>query len=256
MVFHFQNIPIHYEIYGSGPAKVLLHGFLESAKMWNTLLADLTKNHTILILDLPGHGKSGVLAEVHSMELMAEVVITLLEYLHIPSAHFIGHSMGGYVALAIAELFPRKVESLFLINSTPLADSEERKVNRDRAINVIDQNPQAYISMAIGNLFAASSRERLHTEIENLKNEAYSFPVNGIKAAIKGMRDRKNRSTILKNFPGQKMLILATEDPILPFAETKKVGEQCGAKVVKIDGGHMSLLENHKAVVKYLLIDD
>ncbi len=205
MIFHYQNTPIYYKTFGEGPAMVLLHGFLESSTMWERLIPQLSKNNFVVAIDLPGHGKSGVISEVHSMELMATVVDALIQSLQITTATFVGHSMGGYVALAFTELFPEKVKKLFLLNSTPVADSEERKENRDRALAIIDKNPEAYISMAIGNLFADSSREAFSAEIETMKREAFSFPVEGIKAAIKGMRDRKDRTLILKNFKGGKI---------------------------------------------------
>ncbi|HAV55507.1 MAG TPA: alpha/beta hydrolase, partial [Aequorivita sp.] len=193
MMFQFKNTPIHFETFGKGPAMVLLHGFLESSNMWNPLIPEFSKTNTLITMDFPGHGKSGVIAEIHTMELMAEVVQGLLQQLKISSATFIGHSMGGYVALAYAEMFSEKVEKLILLNSTPEADSEERRENRNRALKVIRQNPQAYISMAIGNLFAESSRERFDKRIAILKKEAFAFPVEGVTAAIKGMRDRKDR---------------------------------------------------------------
>ncbi len=152
MIYPYKNIPIYYETFGKGPAIVLLHGFLESSTMWKPLIPQLSKNNLVVTIDFPGHGKSGVISEIHSMELMAEVVDEIIQQLQISTATFIGHSMGGYVALAYTELFSEKVEKLILLNSTPVSDSEERKENRDRALKVIDKNPQAYISMAIGNL--------------------------------------------------------------------------------------------------------
>ncbi|MBG42814.1 MAG: alpha/beta hydrolase [Aequorivita sp.] len=254
MLYHFHNTPIHYETFGNGQAIVLIHGFLESATMWKPLIPQLSKNNFVITIDLPGHGNSGVIAETHSMELMAEVVDAVLQKLHISSATFIGHSMGGYVTLAYTELFSEKVDKIILLNSTPAADSEERKKNRNRALKVIDQNAKAYISMAIGNLFAEKSRENFTSEIETLKTEAYSFPVEGIKAAIKGMRDRKNRTAVLKNFKKDKHVILAKEDPILSILEAEKLAAQCGCKIKIIEGGHMSLIENRDSVADYLHI--
>ncbi len=253
MKFHYKNIPIHYETFGKGPAIVLLHGFLESSTMWKPLIPQLSQNNFVIIIDFPGHGKSGVISEIHSMELMAEVVNEILQHLQISSATFIGHSMGGYVALALTEMFPEKIEKLILLNSTPVADSEERKKNRNRALKIIDQNPQAYISMAIGNLFAETSREKFTDEIEALKKEAYSFPVEGIKAAIKGMSDRKDRTEILKHFTKVKYMILAEEDPILPVLELEALAKRCGVSTKIIEGGHMSVIENYDSVAKYLL---
>lgn len=254
MTFNFNNTPIHYETLGKGPAVVLLHGFLESSTMWKPLIPQLSKNKTVIVIDFPGHGKSDVISETHSMELMAEIVHSLLKELKVDSATFIGHSMGGYVALAYAELYENEVEKLILLNSSPAADSEERKENRDRSIEIVGKVPEAYISMAIGNLFAESSREKFASEIENLKREANSFPIEGIQAAIRGMRDRKDRTEILKNFKKAKYMILAEEDPILPIAELKKLAEKGNASVKIIGGGHMSLIENEHLIVKYLLL--
>ena len=253
MTFHYKNVPIHYETFGQGSAIVLLHGFLESSTMWNPLIPHVSKNRTVITIDLPGHGKSDVISEIHSMELMAEVVDEILKHLKITSATFLGHSMGGYVALAFAEMFPEKVEKLILLNSTPEADSEERKNNRNRALNVIDQNLRAYVSMAIGNLIAETSKAKFAAEIENLKTEAYSFPAEGIKAAIKGMRDRKDRTAVLRNFNGEKYMVLSKEDPILPISEAKIVAQNCNCSLKIIDGGHLSLIENRESVIEYVL---
>ena len=76
--------------------------------------------------------------------------------------------------------------------------------------------------------------------------------MEGIKAAIKGMCDRKDRTTVLKNFRKDKHVILAKEDPILPFLETEKLAELSDASVKIIEGGHMSLIENGDSVAKYL----
>ena len=252
MIFHFKKIPIHFETFGKGSVMVLLHGFLESSTMWKPLIPQLSKNRTVVTIDFPGHGKSDSISEIHTMELMAEVVDELLKHLQIPSATFIGHSMGGYVILAYAEMFPEKVEKIILLNSTPVADSEEKKENRNRALQVIDQNPQLYINMAIGNLFAENSREKFSSEIEALKAEASSFPVEGIKAAIKGMRDRKDRTEVLMNFTKPKYMVLAEEDSILPLLETKRVAENCNVSLKVIKGGHMSLIENQESIGKFL----
>ncbi|WP_347373431.1 alpha/beta hydrolase [Aequorivita sp. Q41] len=251
MIFQYKTTPIYYETFGKGSAIVLLHGFLESTTMWKSLIPQLSKNNTVITIDLPGHGKSEVISEIHTMELMAEVVAQILQQLQISKASFIGHSMGGYVALAYTELFSEKVVQLILLNSTSIADSEERKENRNRAIAIMDQNPKAFISMAIGNLFAETSRKKFSKEIEALKAEAYSFPVEGIKAAAKGMRDRKDRTAVFKNFENEKHLILAEDDPILTIEEGRRLAENCNVSLKIIAGGHMSVIENQEAVLAF-----
>lgn len=253
MIFNFKNTPIYYNVVGEGRATVHLHGFLESSKMWAPLIPELSKNRQIIMIDLPGLGESGVISETHSMELMAEVVDSILEYLHVSTATFIGHSMGGYVTLAYAEMFPERVEKIVLLNSTTIADSEERKSNRDRAIKIIDRSSKAYISMAIVNWAGETTREKFSEELQTSKNIAYTFPVEGIKAALRGMRDRKDRTEVLKAFPREKYMFLAEEDPIIPIQDNLQLAKECGAKSIIAAGGHLSVIENLPAVREFLL---
>lgn len=253
MIFYYKNTKIHFNIFGKGQATVLLHGFLESSKMWDSLLPDLSKNRKIITIDLPGMGESGVISEIHSMELMAEAVEAVLEHLQVSEATFIGHSMGGYVTLACAEMFPKRVGKMVLLNSSSVADSEERKLNRDRAIKIIDRNPRAFISMAIVNWAGEATREKFSEELELSKNIAYTFPVEGIKAALRGMRDRKDRTEVLKAFPREKYMFLAEDDPIIPVQANIELAKQSGAKSIVASGGHLSVIENLPAVRAFLL---
>lgn len=252
MIYHYDNTPIFYEISGNGPAVVLLHGFLESTSMWGSIIEEFKDKRTIISIDLPGHGQSGVISDTHSMELMATVVLGILQEHDFESVAVIGHSMGGYVALAMAEKHPNLVSKLILLNSTPAADSPERKVNRDRALKVIKTNREAFISMAITNLFTEHSQNEFAEEIAQLKREALSFPSEGVTAAIRGMRDRKDRSLVLKNYTGEKYMICATEDPIVPFQASEVLAKFTKTPVKKVSGGHMSLTENYQETIKIL----
>lgn len=112
---------------GEGPAVVLIHGYLESGCMWKRFEEEMSGKYKLIIVDLPGHGKSNNYSEIHSMEFMAEKVYEILDYLAIEKALVVGHSMGGYVALALAELFPEIVKGLVLLNSSSLSDSKQKK---------------------------------------------------------------------------------------------------------------------------------
>jgi pimeloyl-ACP methyl ester carboxylesterase len=158
---HFKNTRISYTDQGKGTAIVLLHGFLENQKMWNPFIGEWSKKFRIITIDLLGHGETECMGYVHSMENNADAVHEVLSELRLRKAIFVGHSMGGYVALAFAELYPDMVKGLVLLNSTARADSEERKTNRDRAIKAVKQSFQNFISLSISNLFSEENRERL-----------------------------------------------------------------------------------------------
>ena len=250
MIYHFNQVPIFYEVMGKGPVTVLLHGFLESINMWSRFVAELSENKTIVIIDLPGHGKSGCLGETHTMELMAKVVFSLLKHLKIQTVSMVGHSMGGYVALAFVESHAQKVERLILLNSTTQEDTPERKVNRERAVTIMLKSKKAFINMTIPLLFAESSRSHYSSEIEDLKKEANTFPVEGIKAAVLGMKYRKDRTFVLEKFRREKYIICGDEDPIVPVTISKAIAAATNTKIKILEGGHMSWLENTVEFVK------
>lgn len=256
MIYNFNETPIYYTTSGSGPALVLLHGFLESSTIWEEMIPAWKEKYTIICVDLPGHGKSGTISQVHTMELMAKVLHELLEYLEVPKSKIVGHSMGGYVALAYAEHFPEKLDTLVLLNSTTVSDSPERKENRDRALRIIESEKKSFIGMAINNLFSTETRKHFPSEIETLKKEAYTFSTEGIKANIRGMRDRVDRTAILKNFPGRKWVVAGRMDPIVPFSQSEQVALDSHSPLKIVEGSHMSWLENKDEIISFMLFID
>jgi pimeloyl-ACP methyl ester carboxylesterase len=230
MITHYRHTPIFYETCGTGPALILLHGFLESSSMWQAVVNEFKSTFQVVTIDLPGHGKSGCFSEVHTMEEMADVVMHILDELSVPSATIIGHSMGGYVALAILELFEIGVDKLILLNSTSLADDHERKKNRNRAVALLERNNESYVRMSLTNLY---------TE-------------NALQAAHLGMRDRPDRTLVLENFSKEKWIIAGEEDTIVPLASIEHVAKITHTHLMKIKGGHMLLTENKEETIKTL----
>jgi pimeloyl-ACP methyl ester carboxylesterase len=245
MILEHKGIPVFYSDKGQGDVTVLLHGFLENSTMWNELVPKLSKSNRIITIDLLGHGKTGCIGYVHTMEMMAEAVKAVLEHLNSSEITVIGHSMGGYVGLALAEMFPDIVNGICLMNSTALADSEERKLNRDRAIAAVKQNHKTFISMSVTNLFASDNRERLATEIEHTKQEALKIPLQGIIAALEGMKIRKDRTNLLDDTSIKKMMIIGRKDPVLDYKSLISQTKETNVKVVEFPDGHMSHIENY-----------
>lgn len=221
--------------------------------MWDFHLEALAKKYRIITIDLLGHGQTQCMGYVHTMEDMADVVHAVLQELRIRKAVFVGHSMGGYVALAFAELYPDNVKGIVLLNSTSRADSEERKLNRDRAIKAVKQNYSVFISMSIANLFSEENREKLTAEIESVKQEALKTPLQGIVAALEGMKIRKDREVLLHFAPYPILLILGKKDPVLIYEDTIEQIDGTETNLISFPDGHMSHIENKKQLGKVLL---
>jgi len=249
----YKNTKISYSETGKGNAVVLLHGFLENQTMWQDLAPELNKKHRVITIDLLGHGESGCLGYVHSMEENADAVRAVLSKLRIRKAIFVGHSMGGYVALAFAELYPSIVKGLVLQNSTSKADNEERKANRNRAIKAVKKDYTTFVRLSITNLFSEENREKMTEEIEKVKIEALKTPLQGIVASLEGMKIRKDREALLHSATFPMLLILGKKDGVLNYEDNLKQIENTDVKLVTLPDGHMSHLENREELQDVLL---
>ena len=250
----FKNTQISYSDTGKGNAIVLLHGFLENKGMWDFYIPLFSKKNRVIAIDLLGHGESECLGYVHTMEDHADAVHAVLSELRIRKAIFVGHSMGGYVSLAFAELYPENIKGLVLLNSTASADSKERKINRDRAVKAVKQSFTNFISLSIGNLFSENNRDRLSVEIENVKKEALKTPLQGIVASLEGMKIRLDREVLLHLTPYPKLMVLGEKDPVLPYEETIQQLENTKVELVTFPDGHMSYIENQEQLLILLMI--
>jgi pimeloyl-ACP methyl ester carboxylesterase len=221
--------------------------------MWDKYITTFSKKNRIITIDLLGHGETECLGYVHTMEDNADAVHAVLAELRIRKVILVGHSMGGYVALAFAELYPEYVKGIALLNSTARADSEERRVNRDRAIRAVKQSFINFISLSIANLFSEGNRERLVNEIESVKNKALKTPLQGIVASLEGMKIRNDREVLLHLTTFPKLLVLGEKDPVLQHDETKQQVENTKVQLVVFPDGHMSPIENEIELTAVLL---
>ncbi|RKS55247.1 pimeloyl-ACP methyl ester carboxylesterase [Gillisia mitskevichiae] len=252
MMQMYKNTKLFYRSIGTGNPLLLLHGFLESSSIWDPFVEELSKRRQVITIDLPGHGKSGSLEEVHSMDLMADAVFNVLQQLKTEQVTIIGHSMGGYVSLAFCKKFPILTKGLVLLNSTPEPDNEDRKKNRDRAIKIIKNNKESYVSMAISNLLSEKNRTCFPKELEKLKNEALNFSEDGIIAALKGMKIRTDLTSTLTLYNGPKHIIAGMSDPILKFSDIQTIAEATNSSFLSLDGGHLSFIENKRELIELM----
>ena len=244
MLFKYKGIHINYSSVGKGTAIVLLHGFLENKTMWQPFLPEFSKRNRVVTIDLLGHGQTGCLGYIHTMEAMAEAVKAVLSHMRLRRVVLIGHSMGGYVALAFAEKYPNMVKGLCLMNSTPKADSEEKKINRDRAIQAVKQNYKNFVRISVTNLFRPKNQTLFSEALNRVKDDALKTPLQGIVAALEGMKIRPDRTPVFLEGAFKKMLIVGKRDPVLNYEVLMAMVENSDIPVVEFPDGHMSHIEN------------
>ena len=248
----FKNTKISYTDSGKGAVVVLLHGFLENKHMWNEIIPEISKNKRVLAIDLLGHGHTECLGYIHPMELMADAVTAVLKTLRIRKITLIGHSMGGYVSLALAEKNRKMIRGLCLLNSTAASDDTSRKKLRERANKMAQINLSNIVRMSFINLFSEKSKEVFNPEIQLALSEALQTSLHGYSACQEGMKIRPNRLTVLKNNHFKKLFILGEKDPVLPVNKGIKEAEETQSKTVVLSGGHMSHIENSDKLIKAL----
>ena len=250
----FKQEQIAYTVHGKGRAVVLLHGFLGSSQIWDTLHTTLAKQFKIICIDLPGHGQSDCFGYIHSMELMAQAVKAVMDSLRLKKYVLVGHSMGGYAGLAFAELFPDFVRGLCLFHSTSYADSDQKKRDRNKAIKIVKTNYSVYARATIKNLFAAKNIKYSKKEIAFAQQIARKTPKRGVIAALEGMKTRQSRDVVLHfaNYPI--LFIIGKYDTVLPM---QSLLDQAALPKHKhsllLEGsGHMGFLEEPDLCVKHL----
>ncbi len=241
----FNNQPLHYRVQGNGPWIILLHGFLESIEIWNDLANQLSDKFSVLMVDLPGHGRSGLNGEEQPIPLMAAAIRAVMASLSIDDFVLCGHSMGGYVSLEIARELPQKTKGLILSHSHAAPDDEKAKENRTRTINIVKLNHTNFIHSFIPDLFAEVNKERLKDQIERFRNRAASTSGKAIIAALQGMREREGSLDIIMNASFPLFFIIGKDDSKMPYE--KLVAQTMLANHAEVmilaNVGHMGMIE-------------
>ena len=251
MIVKYKESEVFYTEIGKGKSIVLLHGFLENQSMWNDISEELSKKNRIITIDLLGHGKTESVGYVHSMAEMACAVYTVLKKIGIRKPHFIGHSMGGYVALEFAKLFPKNVKGLCLMNSTSQADSGQRKRIRKEANEIAKKNLEKLLQIAIPNLFTKDSKEKYLEEIREVLKQAKQTSLRGYIAANEGMLLRVNNEEVLKQIE-KRAIIVGKKDPVLNYISIIEEAKRTDTICIEFPNGHMSHIEDKALLINFL----
>lgn len=225
---------------------VLLHGYLESMVIWDDFAPLLAKLARVITLDLPGHGISMVKGEVHSMEMLADTVSEMLKALGIERCTLVGHSMGGYVALAFAERHPEQMDGIVLLHATPNGDTPEKATERQREIEAIAAGrKELLVRLAPARRFAEQNRKRMADQIEDCVEIAFLNEDEGIVALLRGMGERADRNEMLAALDRPQLFIFGRHDDYIPQERAAAVAERHPqAKVVWLEqSGHMGFIE-------------
>ncbi len=245
----FKSINVTFTDEGKGKVVVFLHGFLGAKEVWKKFSEELSKTQRVITIDLLGHGNTDCLSYVHTMEEMAEAVEAVVSHLKLRKYFLVGHSLGGYVGLAMAENNPDNIKGLVMFHSTAKADDKQHRINRDRATRIIKQNAELFIKEAVPNLFNLNHKPHKRS-MDAYRRLAFSTSKQGIVAAQQGMKIRADREIIIKFAPYPVLYIIGKEDNILPYQgliEQSRLSESNASGYLLLDKtGHMGMYEAEK----------
>ncbi|MCS6979629.1 MAG: alpha/beta hydrolase [Flavobacteriales bacterium] len=226
---------------------VLLHGLGESSSVWAPLAVQVSSRWPVRVFapDLPGAGASRYFEAVQLKKLdffAEELQNWLVEKQVRQPAVWVGHSMGGYVALAVARRFPSWLAGLFLFHSTPEADSEEKKRKREQSIRIFRHNPELYLREFYRNLFAQP--EAYEREIEVLMKYGLGLDPDHFTATLEALRDRADSRDLWRGLPIPKAILAGRWDPLLDVERLKDLAKEAGAHFFEAGGSaHMAMIE-------------
>jgi pimeloyl-ACP methyl ester carboxylesterase len=243
-----------YRMNGEGPVVVLIHGFGEDGSIWSNQFAAFP-GYRLVIPDLPGSGGSEMTGDM-SMEGLARSVEDLLHYLDIGRSVVIGHSMGGYVALAYGEKFSTSLNGLGLFHSTAYPDSEDKKQMRKKGIGFIEEHGAfEFLKTSIPGLYSQITKSE-HVQItEEQIAASHNFSDAALVSYYMSMMKRPDRKHVLSMLHVPILFILGKYDTAVPLEDGLSLCYLPELSYIHILGrsGHMGMREEPEAANLILL---
>lgn len=225
---------------------LLIHGYPFDHTMWFPTIASIGAHARVIAPDLPGFGTTPLLRDrPPSLEAFADYLADILDQAGHPRAVIAGMSMGGYVALAFAEKYPRRVLGLGLVSSQAAADSPEgRQARFDTIQRIRAQGPGVAVDALLPKLY--SDRTSHLPDLQQYPRKgAQDAGVAGLCWALEAMARRPDRTALFQSLELPVLVVHGSDDKIIPIAKARQLAERCRQPIlVELPGvGHGSPLE-------------
>jgi len=234
------------EVTGSGDAVVLLHGFPLSREIWDAQVRALT-GFRVVAMDLRGMGRSRVVDGPYLMESLAGDVAAVLDALSIERATLVGHSLGGYVALAFARMYVERLARLALVCSRIAADTPERAAHRFELADDAERSGSSarIIDEMRGATLGAKTRQSRREIVEKFNKIAEKNDPRGLAAMLRGMALRDGADDIAGDLGMPVLVVAGEEDPGIALVESEGTAAAFpSGKLALMEGsGHVPMLE-------------
>lgn len=234
------GIRLAYERRGTGSPLVLLHGYPLDHHLWDEVVPLLQDTFDLIVPDLRGFGESSTVDSFYTMEDIASDIAALLDHLEIEKTAMVGHSMGGYVALAFARLYPERITGLGLVSTQVLADAPDRRDGRYKSAAEVADKGIASVVAAMTSKFTSDARlqEFARQSMERQQPAAYI-------GALKAMAERVDSTPLLSSLTVPVVIVHGDADSLIPIDRAREVKVALrNAHLVEIsEAGHMPMME-------------
>ena len=241
----YENKKIFYRSIGTGKPVMLVHGFGEDGNVWDIQVGHLKNQYNLIVPDLPGSGRSEMISDM-SMEGMAEVLHSIIHEENINTCTVIGHSMGGYITLALVEHYWNHVNAFGLFHSSAFPDTEEKKETRKKGIEFIQKNGAfEFLKTSTPNLFSPDTKSQTPNLVTDFISTLANFSADALVSYYHAMMKRPDRTSILKNTKNPVMFVAGEKDNAIPLNDVLKqchLPEKSYFHVLK-KSGHMGMIE-------------
>lgn len=254
-LYNYGNDALSYIDEGNGPVTILLiHGFGEDKEVWVNQIAFLSKQFRIIAPNLPGVNCKPLQIQPNdtlTMNHYVEVLHALMHHLQVDQYFIMGHSMGGYIALAFADYYPNHIQGLGLIHSTTYADSDVKKESRLKVVAFLEAFGTAkFLETATPDLFGPEFKFAHADEIQQLIHRASSISSEAMIQFVTAMHNRKAYTHMLQQNNIPVLMIAGDADIAVPIQDTMAQAKLLPPEnVILLKGiGHMGMLEASQKV--------
>ncbi|WP_110927655.1 alpha/beta fold hydrolase [Bacillus massiliglaciei] len=229
---------------GTGDVLLLIHGFCGSQKYWQKIVPLLNQDFRVITVDLRGHGTNNAVGESFTIEDLAKDIAAFLSEEAIEKPVVFGHSLGGYTALAMAELYPDLLRGFSLVHSTAYPDDEQGKEERMRSIQTIEENGMTvFVDNLVPKLFADSDSPEQQEAVQLAKQIGLETDKEAAVQTLLAMRDRRDRNDVFQNTNLPVLLVAGKKDKVIAPEKTFSVKRPNIKEAVLEESGHMGMLE-------------
>lgn len=230
------------------PTLVFLHGHPLSPVIWDFLASALSDDFAISKPDFSR------LTDHTRIDAYADELQGQLSSSEMGACVLIGHSMGGYIALAAAEKYPDRVKGVVLVNSTAFADpdTEQQRQKREEAKQRLEtEGGHVFVEKAIPAMFSEQHRQVLADTIQQLVDAHKNLPEAAMLAGLQAIRTRPDRSDFLRDADLPVLIIAGREDKAIPFERSEELKQKLpNAEFVVLDqSGHLGMIEEPEQVL-------